>query len=289
MICCFTLIAQGGVFDDRYPSPQASAMSNAFVAVSGDVWSPWYNPAGLARLEGFEVGMAYQRPYNLSFFKNAFISTGLPLGRILPERVGSIGTMALSFESFGVEYQGNTLSSEYTAMFSHGFDLLRDIHSSLSFGYSAKLYFWELGESVEGRALGSELSFGLDLGLQASVYKRTHLGVYVYNINAPTIGSQVAHELPQRIVIGAAYMPYGGLTTSVALNKTVGMDTQLEAGFEFFIIEMLAIRLGASTQPNRFSAGAGINYAGLYFDYSFRNHPVLAETHQFGLIYRFND
>ena len=267
-----------GLFDDRYPSARATAMSDAFVAVSNDVWAAYYNPAGLATVENYNFGLSYQAPYNLPFFKNYFLSGTAPLP-------SDFGTVGISVQNFGVSYLGNNLSGEYTFALSHGFYLMNDIHSSLSAGYNLKYYYWELGESVGGLDLGSGGTVGVDLAFQASLYGRTYVGIYFLNINAPNIGEITKHDLPQRIVIGAAYRPQNEITTSLAMNKTIGLDTQIEGGFEFQIIEMLALRLGVSTDPNRFSGGFGLNYQNIYFDYAIRTHPVLSETHQFGLSY----
>ncbi|MEJ2543829.1 MAG: hypothetical protein P8Y99_07150 [Calditrichaceae bacterium] len=272
-------IVHAGVFDDRYPSARATAMSNAYVAVANDVWAGYSNPAGLAGLRQYEFGFAIQRPYNMKFFRNGFLGVSIPL----PQKYGTVGLLA---ETFYVDYNGNQLSVENTIGLSHGFYLLNDIHSSLSIGYNLKYYYWDLGESVGGLELGSAGTFGVDLGLQASIYRRTQVGVYVYNINGPTIGSEVAHDLPKRIVIGAAYKPYTGLTTSLAIEKNIGFDTQVMGGFEFFLVDWLAIRAGASTNPSRFSAGFGLQYSGFRLDYSFQTHDVLSETHKFGFIYR---
>ncbi len=269
-----------GLFDGRYPSARATAMSDAYVAVTGDVWSTYYNPAGLARLHSYQVASAAQRPFNRTFFNNAFFGAAAPLP-------GAFGTFAVAFETFGVTYNGNNLSDEITLTMSHGFYLMQDIHSSLAFGYNLKYYHWTLGQSVGGLDLGSGNAFGVDAGLQASVYERTFVGVYVYNLNAPTMGSSTKHDLPQRIVVGAAYIPVTGITTSIAFDKTIGFDTQLQGGFEFLPVRWLALRLGASTEPNRFTAGIGINYRGVHLDYSFQTHPVLPETHKFSLMYQF--
>ncbi len=269
---------QGGLFDDRLPSARATAMSNAVVALNGDVWSAYYNPAALSGVEHFQIGASYQIPYNLSFFRNYFVSGVIPTG---------YGTAAVTMQNFGVKYQGNDLSSEYTFGISHGFYLLKDIHSTLAAGYNLKYYHWSLGESVEGLELGSGSAFGLDIGLQGSIYSRTYLGLYILNINTPQIGALTKYDLPQRIVAGLAYQPITDLVTAISFNKTVGFDIQVEGGFEYQIIPMLALRLGVSTSPNRFSGGVGFLYENIRFDYALRTHPVLAETHQFGLSYAF--
>ncbi len=271
--------SRAGVFDSRYPSARATAMSEAFVAAANDVWASYYNPAGLAQVDKFQFASAFQRPFGRTFFSNSFFAAAMPLP-------GKYGSASLVFESYGVKYQGVDLSSEYTATFSHGFYLLNDIHSSLSFGYNLRYYHWSLANSVGGLDLGSAGAFGLDLGLQASLYQRTYVGVYVCNVNAPTLGVETKHDLPQRITAGAAYRPVTGLITSISFDKTLGYDMQIHGGFEFLPVEWLALRLGAGTDPNRFSAGIGLNYFGFSFDYSFISHPVLPETHKFGLIYQ---
>ena len=165
-----------GAFDDRFPSVRATGMSNAYTAVADDEWAAYYNPAGYAQTDQIGVAFSYQKPFGLSFFNNYFLGATAPL----PEKYGVVG---LCLETFGVEYDGNTMSSEYTAIVSHGFFLLNDIHGSLSIGYNLKYYHWELGESVDGMELGSGGAFGIDLGLLANIYQRTYIGLFAYNLN----------------------------------------------------------------------------------------------------------
>ncbi len=283
LIITFLLAAgvQAGVFDARYPSARATAMSDAFVAVSNDVWAAYYNPAGLAQVHRYGIASAVQRPFNQPFLSNMFFGASLPVS-------DRYGTMSIAFENYGVTYQGESLSSEMTATFSHGFYLLNDMHSSLSFGYNLKYYYWNLGQSVGGLNLGSAGTVGVDVGMQASLYERTYVGVYVYNINAPSLGSESSHDMPQRLVLGVAYRPVTNLITSLAFDKTLGFDMQIRGGVEYVPLRWLALRLGASTDPNRVSAGLGIMYKWIHLDYSFNNHPVLPETHKFGLSYEFS-
>ena len=293
IILVFFILSQfsfAGLFDDRYPSAQGLGMGGALVAISNDVWAGYYNPAGLSEFKHYQFSTSYNLPFGYSFFNNYFISAAMEL----PD---DYGAMSISFQDFGVNYLGQDMASEYTFAVSHGFYLMKDIHSSLSFGYNLKLYHWSLGESVgtwddftgeynnDGLDLGSASAFGIDVGAQASLYGRTFVGVYLMNMNAPTIGKNTKYDLPQRIVVGAAYKPQSGITSSLAFNKAVGYDTQIEGGFEFQIVEYFALRLGAATNPNRISGGFGINFEGFQLDYGIRTHPVLSETHVFNFSY----
>jgi hypothetical protein len=270
-----------GLFDDRYPSPKATAMGGAGTAVNSDVWASYYNPANLSAIDRIEVGTSYLRLFNLTFFKNFFGAVAYPLPQ-------NYGVVSFSMQYFGVDYEGKKLNGEYTFALSHGFYLLRDIHSSLAAGYSIKAYYWDLGESQQFGDLGSSTTLGVDVGLQASIYSRTYLGVYFLNINAPLVGADIKHDLPQRVVIGIAYQPYDGVTTSLDFNRLIGAeDMQLWGGAEFNVFRNLFLRFGGTTNPNRFSAGLGIQYAQFKIDYALLTHNELGITHQFGLIVSF--
>ena len=270
-----------GLFDDRFPSARATAMGGSGAAVANDVWAAYYNPAGLPQVDRITVGTSYLRLFNVSFFSNFFGSVVYPLP-------GKYGTTSIAFQYFGVNYKEKNLSGEYTLSFSHGIYLLKDIHSSLALGYSLKAYHWSLGESLEWGDLGSATTFGIDVGLLASVYTRTFLGVYLLNINSPQIGAYSKHDLPQRIVVGISYQPYDGVTTSLDLNRQIGVGgTQLWGGAEFQVISNLALRFGATTDPNRFSAGLGLMFSQFVLDYALLTHSELGETHQIGLIIKF--
>lgn len=274
-------LLQASLFDDRYPSARSSAMGGSGAAVANDVWAAYYNPAGLSQLSRPVIGTSYLRLYNVSFFSNFFGAAAYPLP-------GKYGTASVTFQYFGVNYKDKNISGEYTMALSHGFYLLKDIHSSLSFGYSLKAYNWSLGESLEWGDLGSATTFGLDIGLLASIYTRTYMGVYILNINSPQIGAYSKHDLPQRVVVGLAYKPYDGVTTSLDFNRTIGVgQMQLWGGAEFAILSNLSIRMGATTNPNRFSAGLGLHFAQFFLDYALLTHAELGETHEVGLSVEF--
>jgi len=271
-------VLAGGLFTDRYPSARFAAMGGSGVAVSNDVWAPFYNPAGLSRLRTWQVGSAYSRLFSANFISNIFGAAALPL----PTRYGAVG---VGMEYFGVDYDGQNISGEYTARLSHGFYLLKDIHSSLAVGYSLNIYHWALGNSPRFGNLGSATTVGVDVGLLANVYGRTSVGVMLTNINTPQMGALTPVDLPQRIVAGIAYEPYEGVVTSLDLNRQIGSDvTQMWAGGEFSPASFLKIRLGATRNPNRFTAGFGIHYRYFQLDYALITHSELGTSHMLNII-----
>ena len=276
-----TSVLAWGVFDDRFPSAKYVGMGGAGVALADDVWASYYNPAGLSRLAGPQIGSSYVRLFNQGFLQNFFGAGAYPLP-------GKYGSLSISFQYFGTTHENQNLSGESTIALSHGFNLLKDINSSLSFGYSLKAYYLDYAASVGGVELGSATTFGIDVGFQASVYNRTTIGIYVLNFNAPSVGVTSQRKLPQRVVAGVAYQPYDGVTTTLDMSRTIGVgEVEFWAGTDFELFNYLSLRFGGTTNPNRYSLGVGLNIHQLSFDYGLRTHSELGETHQVGLLYRF--
>ncbi len=272
-----TLLA-GGLFTDRYPSARFAAMGGSGVAVSNDVWAGFYNPAGLSQLRYWQAGSAYNRLFSANFLTNIFGAATLPLP-------GRYGTLGLGVEYFGVDYDGQSIAGEYTLRFSHGFYLLKDIHSSLAVGYSLNVFHWTLGTSPTYGNLGSATTIGVDVGFLATIYGRTSVGITVTNINTPQLGSLTPVDLPQRVVAGIAYQPYEGVVTSLDLNRQIGSDvTEMWAGGEFSPTSFLKIRLGATRNPNRFTAGFGIHYRYFQLDYALVTHSELGLSHMLNIM-----
>ncbi len=263
----------GGLFTDRYPSARFSAMGGSGVAISNDAWATFYNPAGLSQLHFWQAGSAYNRLFNARFLTNIFGTAAFPIAQ-------RWGTIAVGLEYFGVNYEGQSISGEYTLRFSHGFYLLKDIHSSLAIGYTLNIFHWKLGTSPLYGNLGSATTLGMDLGFLATIYGRTSVGITVTNINTPQLGAVTSVDLPQRVVAGIAYQPYEGVVTTLDLNRQIGSDvTEMWAGGEFSPTSFLKIRLGATRNPNRFTAGFGIRYHYFQLDYAMATHSELGLSH----------
>jgi hypothetical protein len=173
------------------------------------------------------------------------------------------------------------LEKDRTLTFAHGFPLSKD----LAFGYNLSLYnLWQ-------ERFGSQTSAGLDLGLQAIVYKRWRLGCFFHNVNRPEMGELARHELPQVLNAGVAYEPFSGALTSLDVSQEVGYSPRLQVGQEFEIIdEQLRLRAGLQSQARqfgvRYSMGFGLALGPLHLDYALVSHEVLPMTHEISLGHR---
>ena len=268
-----------GVFDNLILSPRARAMGGAFVALSDDETAIFTNPAGLADQASIGVYGSYVDLFGYPYFDLGSLSAVMPT---------SYGTVGFGARMLKVKQGEVDLSKEYTITLGQGFSLMKDVHSSLAFGYSANLYGLSFdAPSVSGEDLGSANTVGFDVGVLGTLRGRTRFGFFMKNINNPKLGETDTEDLPQWFTTGVAYSPYGGVTTSLELQKQDDEDLRACFGVESEITDYLTLRAGLQNNPNRVSAGFGAMWQSIRIDYSYTSHAALPGSHHFGLGYAF--
>ncbi|MGH2570024.1 MAG: hypothetical protein ACRDGR_02280 [bacterium] len=276
----FVPAASAKLFDEYELSARARAHGGSYAGLSGDAAGVYYNPAGLVNLSGLDVQASLFEPWGADFMQVNQIAIARPAGRW--------GTFGIGYSDFKVRYQDVTLSVERTVTLAHGFTAMEDLSSSLSVGWALNLYNLDYPTpSVSGYDLGSETTFGLDLGVFTSLHERTTAGVYFTNVNNPEMGDPVARDLPQGARGGVAYRPYDGVVTAFEIGKQLGEEIRYFGGMEFQVAEPLALRFGAQSKPNLLNVGVGLHYANLTLDVAYTHHPVLDPTLHYGLALRF--
>ncbi|MDZ4121646.1 MAG: hypothetical protein U1C33_04455 [Candidatus Cloacimonadaceae bacterium] len=261
------------VFDDYQPSARARGMGNAYTGVANDASAIFYNPAGLTGA-GYELKFGYANLFNQKFteYKTMAVTTSLPF---------KLGNLGLGTRMYDVDFEDTSLMSEQIWSLSHGFNLVKDIHSTISFGYTANIY--RLSFENED----SDTAVGFDVGGMAILHQRTRFGFSVSNLNNPKMGDTNQNELPRRMAMGIAYVPYEGVTTSIEMKKDFAKETEFMGGVESRLFESLSIRAGVHSNPATWSAGASFYLSGISLDYSYTHHAVLDGTHYLNLGYVF--
>jgi len=267
-------------FEDIEVSPRSRGMGTAYVATDLDAWAAYHNPASLAWADEIRAAAAYVRPFGFDFSSQSTAAAVTGIGRF--------GGIAMAVRHFGVEFGGEDLTRENTFTLAHGFKLLEDVQSTVSFGWALNVYNLSFGSTVGGIDPGSATVVGLDVAAQAVVQERTRIGFYATNVNNPRIGDVDKEELIRRVGVGAAYTPYRGVTTMFDISDQQGDPVQFRGGAEFAIDEYFLLRGGLHTNPDVFTFGAGFRWRGLNIDYGFSSSGgVLENTHQFGIEYVF--
>lgn len=265
------------VFESVNPDPRSRAMGGAYTGAYGGPFSLYNNPAGLEMADRISFGVTYVQPYSVDFLKLtvAGASARLP---------GSWGGIGFGFRRMATDYLDESLDEQNTFSVGHGFSLYRDVSSTIAVGYAVNMFSLEFGNSVTNIDPGSATSFGIDVSARVTLRNRTAVGFMAQNINNPKIGDLDVEELPRRLCGGVAYSPYSGVLTTLDMDSVLGEKTRFRGGSEFAVTDYGHVRIGIATDPNIYSAGLGVNYKGIQFNYGFSSGPgPLDESHQVGV------
>ena len=263
-------VAAGYVFDSVDVSSKARGMGGAWVASADDATAAFYNPACLVEVSGRSVCASYLKPNSQDFESLAFLAVSMP--------VRSSHSIGVSYRNLGVEYGGQELLGESTFSISHAMVLMKDVHSSLLAGYGLNIYSLDFG-STATMDLGSQQTFGIDVGLLGILRDRTMLGFFLKNVNEPSMGKGDREALPQWLTAGIAYKPYYGVVTELDLRSVRGEDVEIHMGMTFNVAEFLDMRFGFQTEPHSLTGGFTVGVEPVDLDYSYSSHTVLPGTH----------
>lgn len=275
------------------------AMGEAGSAVTQDIASVHWNPAGLARLKDIELGTMY----NLGL-DNDRTHTYASLGT----RFG-FGALALSWVNAGVsDIEGYLGPTEPTGTFSDTEQSIALSYANyigrFSFGVTPKLYY----SSLDGE---TETGFGVDTGLKVSVSQYLDFGAMARDL----AGKYAEDKIPWELSAGLAAYPLSGIT--LALDAKMEQDESIypcfgaeywtsigkdpEADSQLSVIQIseksswedalsniqTGLRLGYNQE--RISVGTGVRFKTLQLDYVFRlnKHDVFGNDHIISMILRF--
>ena len=284
-----TLIA-----DDELPyirmgvGAKALSMGGAYTAVADNVTASYWNPAGLASIDCFELGSMYSANMGLDREYN-YIGIA---------RIFSFGTIALSWINAGwKDFQGT--SGNYDVMdnnisLSYGSQLFK----TLSIGLSAKAYTQDIISETES-------GFGFDAGLLYQLHPQVSIGLMIRDF----VSSFGDDDLPYQANAGIAIKPFNfykkqasflfnNVTIAGDLRKEqddshvkfgVGLDYNVKWKEISDIDAETSIRFGSN--DGNFTTGLGILYKMLEFNYAFTTDTsedkIFEDSHRLSLIVRF--
>lgn len=247
-----------GGFEQREVGSRSSAFGNAFVGLANDVWANHYNPAGLASLSNLQLSAFYSpQPFGISEISLAAFSAVIPT---------SYGVVGVSVRRYGFElYREHSGSLAYSNM-------ITGMYFGINLNYHA----------VSIKNYGSTGAVGIDLGILIPLIDNLRWGISMKNINSPTIGRSF-EKISQCTTTGLAYHPFENINLMLDVQKETSFDPSTRFGFEYWIIDPVAVRGGYCNEPASYSSGFGIRYSFFNIDYALSVHPVLGWTHSFSI------
>jgi hypothetical protein len=241
---------------DNGRGAKAIALGNAFVAIADNPWAVAYNPAGLTQLTTFQGSIFFvPRQFDLPELKTASLAVAVPFPFV---------SCGLSVEQFGFD-----LYRETSLTIAAG----RTIDWGVSAGISLNL------QRISIERYGSTQCLTVDLGLLARALDNLAFGFAMKNIAAAKIGSK-GERLPQTLLMGVRSTPLPEFQLTLEMEKDTRYPFIVKAGVEQRFFDVLALRLGVASNPDKFSGGFGVRLSVFEFSYAGYSHAQLGWTHQ---------
>lgn len=268
---------------------RGAAMGDAQGVVTEDVYSMYWNPAGLSKTMLREVGMTYQKAFQGLDY--GFIGYAAP--------IGSFGTLAgqfffLSSGSITATYEDSAgsfsgIGDSFSVIdFGLGISQSKEIVENLSYGLSAKLLFHKIKDE-------QAFSLAADMGIiYRDVMKNLDLGGVLQNLSTSyRFMTQDLYE-PRNLKLASLYsFLEHKLLFAADYNLTSGQRDTLNFGGEYWAFDLIALRAGMKLPPpagfiSSLSIGFGLNWRDTYrLDYSYSLHSELGANQRFSIIARF--
>jgi hypothetical protein len=295
--------------------PRGTAMGGAYVSVANDVSAMYWNPAGIARINGFEA--SFTNTKWIADLSLNFAGAVLPLGD-----VGNIGINATfltmdQIERTTISQPEGTGELFDVGSYAFGLSYARNLTNQFSIGVNAKYIDERLyhssatGFALDVGALFDTKFYGLMLGMSISNYgTKLQLDGRDMDVqhdidasvsgNNPNINSRLMtdpYDLPLLFRVGVSMDVLKGAANS---NLIISVDAlhpsddveSINIGGEYVFEEILYLRAGykglfAKDSEYGWNYGGGIRYSiggtTIHFDYSYIDFGILKSAHMFNI------
>ncbi len=261
---------------------RASGMGDAFTAVSDDATSIYWNPAGMANVEGVELNVTHSEWLMDIRFEQV---------SVVDEMFG--GAVGLSFTGlyYGeMDRYGTSPSltpdgtfAPYDLAFSAGYAM--DVIPNIAVGGAVKVIY----EKID---FESATSWAVDFGIShLSMIEGLTLAASILNLGPQAQFVEEKFYPPLQLRGGAAYTYNsrrlrGSLVLALEAVFPNDSDMKIHFGTEYTYRRYLSVRFGykANYDVQGATLGVGVYYKNLRFDYAFM--PIdydLGDSHRFSI------
>ncbi len=288
---------------------RAVAMGGAFVGVADDPYAIYWNPAGLASLEGEKNIGFFHNDYFQGLKQDFLLYTAPAEGlAFLKARELRSGIWGLGFDYFytpkDMERRSGLNENDPLAPISPSegkfgaYDMAFSVgygwkpQKGLSFGAAVKM----IRQSIDNK---SAASAALDLGVLKDfnwLGEDFTAGLSVQNMGPGIKFISRRYDLPLVFKAGLSRrLPGSGALMSLEADKPIDNYPSFILGAEYPLISKLALRTGYKYRHtgnelgpwSGFSAGAGLTFNRFSFDYCFSPFGDMGNSHRFSLNARF--
>lgn len=215
------------------PGARASGMGESFVALADDATATYWNPAGLAFLEGKEIifmhckwlpGLVDDMFYEFASYRHHIKSLGGTVG--INATYLNMGEQVWMGETSG-DKLGTFYSYDFAVSIAYGTKLSENVGLGVTMRYIQSMLAPDWVKVGEQKGSGSGNAFAFDVGV---LWKMKFLKGLSFGANLSNMGPKItyvdasqADPLPTNLKIGFAYnvinKKYNKLTLSIDTNK----------------------------------------------------------------------
>ena len=264
----------------------AVGMGESYVAAADNIYSVYWNPAGLHTIDRSQLGFMHNEWFE--DIRHEF------LGYVQP--IGNMGTLAgsVSYISMG-ELDKTDESGKELGKF-HPYDILfglsygTGLGKSAAFGLSIK-FLQEKIDEEKAQVVAFDIG-----GLYNLSDKGPILGVNLQNLGTKMKFVEESFQIPLNLKVGVAQrLMDNTLTVAVDANFPSDNDINMGLGIEYRIMGMIDLRGGyrytlGGNDLGAFSGlrtGIGIGFGRYKIDYAFVPYGELGQAHRISLLASF--
>lgn len=263
---------------------RAAGMGNAFTAISGDLSSIYWNPAGLSTIKSPGISMTYDMMFVDTSYQ--YILMGFPVG---PGTFG-FDLAYLRYGSFELRDQNGQILSGTTNPYNIGAIAAYGMKFTPEFSAGAAVKY--VNQQVSSSSL---TGFAFDFGAVMEA------GFLSAGVSAQNIGSAGDFAVPLDIRAGLAAKIDAGeknrVIISVDASYLLKGSVTINTGAEYAYSDMLFARAGYAIKAENstlkglsgLSGGLGIKLNQVAFDYSIVPYGELGIVNNFTLSYTFGN
>ena len=219
-----------------------------------------------------QAAMAFVEQGSFSIFsRNQFFVDGL-------NQISAAGILTTKSGAFGLalNYEGFDLFNESKVGVSYGLLLAQN------FSLGAQLTYYSL--NVE--QFGNKNSISFDAAIMYKAYDDLYIGAQVINPVQQEITTSSTDNLPTTLKAGFGWLASKNVTITGELMQQFENDPVVNAGFEYRIVESVALRTGISTNPTLNSFGVGFVIRQIELDVAANYHQILGISPAVSLTYK---
>ncbi len=281
-----------GEFMNLGVGSSALGMAGAYTALTSDVTSGYWNPAGLVKARGFQMSFMHSKQFISSIQHNylavshpmedrsalALSVTYLTVNGIKDSRQAKVIADGQQEGDYSLDYSKiRTFNTgDYVVYLSYA----KAYNERLHYGASAKVIYRDYN-------IESAMGIGFDVGFQYNIWRNLHSGLMLRDITSTLMSwsSGETELIAPSVRLGLAYIfqvPAVPLRIKPAMDFNILNENRAYAsqyhlgslsldsfwGMEISYKNTLALRFGMD-DLNRFNTGIGLQIPKMRFDYSF--------------------